>query len=66
MKMYNDILGPVPDDDNEASFLLLDAIADERGDARISATLVSYGKEALGNDITYTALRTILCISYSI
>ena len=36
MKMDDDILGLVADNDEEASLLLLDAIADERRNARVS------------------------------
>ncbi len=38
VKMDDDILGLVADNDEEASFLLLDAIADERRNARVSVT----------------------------
>lgn len=34
--MNDNILGAVTDDDDEASLLLLDAIADERWDARVT------------------------------
>lgn len=41
--MYDDILRSISNNDNEASFLLLDAIANERGDALITVDVqVSY------------------------
>lgn len=58
--MDDDILGPVANDDDKASLLFLDSIANERGDARIplkvSVEHIFCIQEKLG---TYTALRTI-------
>lgn len=39
--MNDDILGSVAHHDNEAALLFLDSIADERGDARVSAIALS-------------------------
>lgn len=59
MEMDNDILRAVSDNDNEASLLLLDAIANESGDARVSAIALEYILRASEDRDTYTALRTM-------
>jgi hypothetical protein len=36
MQMYDDILGPVSNNNDKAPFLFLYSIANERGDARVT------------------------------
>lgn len=59
MKMDDNILGAVTDDDDEASLLLLNAVADERWDARVSVAALVYVSRLNGIARAYTALRTI-------
>lgn len=60
MKVDNDILRSVANDDDKASLLFLDSIANERGDARIplkvSVLHIFCIQEEFGS---YTALRTM-------
>jgi hypothetical protein len=44
LTVYNGILGVIADDDEEASFLLLEPIAHERRDARIAARSAQVSK----------------------
>lgn len=59
MEMDDNVLRAVTDDDDEASLLLLDAIANERWDARVSVNALVFVSRINGVARAYTALRTI-------